>query len=213
MTDLAEPEIDTAYRPLPVHIEDFLNDLHNANKPANTIRAYRGDLAAFADHYDGNLKTMDVEPIRAFMTAISGQSPATRKRKRAAVSAFCRWAEIDDRLEVNPMGKVGTVTVPKRLPRPAPAKDITRVLDGICARRPRKDLSLAVLQDRVLFETAYVCGARADEVFGSPVPGRTSWDESKPQQPCLAAAASLANLVTGIYRCASHVQQHVIAFR
>jgi integrase/recombinase XerC/integrase/recombinase XerD len=36
----------------------------------------------------------------------------------------------------------------------------------ICSRRPRKDLPLDRLRDRVLFETAYVCGARAGEVCG-----------------------------------------------
>ncbi len=49
------------------------------------------------------------------------------------------------------MDRVDTITVPKRLPRPAPAADVRRVLDGICARRPRKD---------------YVCGARASEAGG-----------------------------------------------
>ncbi len=34
--------------PLARHIEDFLTDLANANKPRNTIRAYRGDLTGFA---------------------------------------------------------------------------------------------------------------------------------------------------------------------
>ena len=44
--------------------------------------------------------------------------------------------------------------------------DISRVLAVICSRRPRKDLPLDRLRDRVLFETAYVCGARAAEVCG-----------------------------------------------
>ncbi|WP_249645357.1 tyrosine-type recombinase/integrase [Nocardia sputi] len=62
------------------------------------------------------------------------------------------------------MDKVDTITVPKTLPRPAPAADIAKVLAAICARRPRKDVPVDVLRDRVLFETAYVCGARASEV-------------------------------------------------
>ena len=42
-----------AGHPLAPHIDDFLTDLANANKPRNTIRAYRGDLIAFAAHHDG----------------------------------------------------------------------------------------------------------------------------------------------------------------
>ncbi|WP_205825479.1 tyrosine-type recombinase/integrase [Microbispora catharanthi] len=52
------------------------------------------------------------------------------------------------------------------LPRPAAAADVAKVLAAICTRRPCKDLPLDRLRDRVLFETAYVCGARASEVCG-----------------------------------------------
>ncbi|MGF0320885.1 tyrosine-type recombinase/integrase [Nocardia fluminea] len=152
--------------PMEVHIDDFLTDLANANRPANTIRAYRGDLTGFAEYVDGDLAAMDVRPVRVFLSGIADQAPATRKRKRAAVSAFCRWAVRHERLAANPMDKVDTISVPKRLPRPAAAADVARVLDSICARRPRKDLPIDVLRDRVLFETLYVCGARAEEVCG-----------------------------------------------
>ncbi len=40
------------------------------------------------------------------------------------------------------------------------------MLGAICSRRPRKDVLLDRLRDRVLFETAYVCAARASEVCG-----------------------------------------------
>ena len=40
------------------------------------------------------------------------------------------------------------------------------MLNAICSRRPRKDVPVDVQRDRVLFETAYTCGARASEVCG-----------------------------------------------
>ena len=55
--------------------------------------------------------------------------------------------------------------VPRILPRPA-AAEVAAVLEAICSRRPRTDVPLGVLRDRVLFETACVCGARASEVCG-----------------------------------------------
>src|SRR5271165_403601 len=78
--------------PLARHIDDFLADLANANKPRNTIRAYRGDLIAFAAHYDGEVAGLTAAPVRAFLGEVAGQAPATRKRKRAAVGSFCKWA-------------------------------------------------------------------------------------------------------------------------
>ncbi|MBF6189102.1 tyrosine-type recombinase/integrase [Nocardia farcinica] len=155
---------DETTLPLAVHIEQFLTDLANANRPANTLRAYRGDLTGFAEHVDGGIDGVTVAAVRGFLSGIADLAPATRKRKRAAVAAFCRWAVRHDLLAANPMDKVDTITVPKTLPRPAPAADIAKVFAAICARRPRKDVALDVLRDRVLFETAYVCGARASEV-------------------------------------------------
>jgi integrase/recombinase XerC/integrase/recombinase XerD len=76
--------------PLARHIDDFLTDLANANKPRNTIRAYRGDLIAFAACHDGDIAGLSAAPVRAFLGEIAGQARATRKRKRAAVASFCR---------------------------------------------------------------------------------------------------------------------------
>jgi integrase/recombinase XerC/integrase/recombinase XerD len=98
--------------------------------------------------------------VRAYLAGIGGLAASTRKRKRAAVASFCKWAVCHDLLGANPMDKIDTVKVPKSLPRPAPVADIAKVLGAICSRRPRKDVPLDRLLDRVLFETAYVCGAR-----------------------------------------------------
>ena len=152
--------------PLARHIDDFLTDLANANKPRNTIRAYRGDLTAFAAHHDGEIGELTAAPVRAFLGEIAGQAPSTRKRKRAAVASFCKWAVRHELLDASPMDRIDAIEVPRTLPRPAAAADVAAVLDAICSRRPRKDVPVGVLRDRVLFETAYVCGARASEVCG-----------------------------------------------
>jgi len=152
--------------PLARRIDDFLTDLANANRPRNTIRAYRGDLTAFAAHHDGGIAGLTAAPIRAFLGEIAGQAPSTRKRKRAAVASFCKWAVRHELLDASPMDRIDAIEVPRTLPRPAAAGDVAAVLDGICSRRPRKDVPVDVLRDRVLFETAYVCGARASEVCG-----------------------------------------------
>ncbi|MEV6252768.1 hypothetical protein AB0L97_05855 [Nocardia sp. NPDC051911] len=39
-------DTDEVALPMAVHIEEFLTDLANANRPASTLRAYRGDLTA-----------------------------------------------------------------------------------------------------------------------------------------------------------------------
>ena len=54
--------------PLACHIDGFLTDLANANKPRNTIRAYRGDLTGFAAHHDGDLAGLTAAPVRAILS-------------------------------------------------------------------------------------------------------------------------------------------------
>jgi integrase/recombinase XerD len=152
--------------PLARALDEFLTDLRNGNASAHTIRAYRGDLLAFAAHHDGGPDTVTATPVRAYLAETAGLSPATRRRKRAAVASFCRWAVRHELLDATPMDRIDTVKVPRRLPRPAGAGDVARVLAAICTRRPRKDVPLDRLRDRVLFETIYVCGARAGEVCG-----------------------------------------------
>jgi integrase/recombinase XerD len=139
--------------PLARHIDDFLADLANANKPCNTIRAYRGDLTGFAAHHEGDVAGLTAAPVRAFLGEVAGQAPSTRKRKRAAVASFCQMGRPARALDASPMDRIDVIEAPRTLPRPA-AADVAAVLDAICSRRPRKDAPVEVLRDRVLFETA-----------------------------------------------------------
>src|SRR5277367_1427901 len=115
--------------PLARHIDDFLTDLANANKPRNTIRAYRGDLISFAAHHDGEIAGLSAAPVRAFLGEVAWQAPSTRKRKRAAVASFCKWAVRHELLEASPVDRIDAIEVPRTLPRPAAAGDVAAVLD------------------------------------------------------------------------------------
>ena len=75
--------------PLACHIGDFLADLANANKPRNTIRAYRGDLTGFAAHHDGEIGALTAALVRAFLAEIAGQRP------RSLDSPGRRWLTFD----------------------------------------------------------------------------------------------------------------------
>ncbi|GAA3263912.1 tyrosine-type recombinase/integrase [Nonomuraea helvata] len=152
--------------PLSRHLDDFLTDLANAGASVHTRRAYRGDLIAFAAHHGEEIAALTATPIRAYLAELADLSPASRKRKRAAIASFTKWAVRHDLLQANPVDRIDTVKVPKTLPRPASAADLVKAFAAICSRWPRKDVPLDRLRDRVLFETAYVCGARASEVCG-----------------------------------------------
>ena len=63
--------------PLARHIDDFLTDLANANKPRNTIRAYRGDLTAFAACHDGEAPGARRRRLLLSGTSTGRKRPAT----------------------------------------------------------------------------------------------------------------------------------------
>nr|WP_055502009.1 site-specific integrase [Nonomuraea pusilla] len=74
--------------PLAAHLNDFLTDLANAGRSTHTRRAYRGDLIAFAAHHGEEIGALPAAPVRAFLAELAGLSPASRRRKGAAVAAF-----------------------------------------------------------------------------------------------------------------------------
>src|SRR5712691_936521 len=71
--------------PLARHVGDFLTDLANASVSGHTLRAYRGDLAQFAAHHDGEIGTWT--PRRSGPT--SPASPAWLRRRASASGR--RW--------------------------------------------------------------------------------------------------------------------------
>src|SRR5262249_30819425 len=152
--------------PLARQIDDFLTDLANANSPRNTLRAYRGALIGFATHHDGDIGELTAAPVRAFLGEIAGQAPATRKRKRAAVASFCKWAVRHELLAASPMDRIDAIEVPRTLPRPAAAADVAAVLGAVCSRPPPQDVALRLPRGPGLVQAAYGCGAGASEVCG-----------------------------------------------
>jgi integrase/recombinase XerD len=105
--------------PLAQYIGDFLTDLANVGASGHTLRAYCGD------------------------PGLPGQtSPAWRHRRASASgrrwASFCRWAVRHDLLGANPMDKLGTIKVPRRLLRPAAAADVATVLAVICRAGPAR---------------------------------------------------------------------------
>ncbi|MEU6729334.1 hypothetical protein ABZ917_37005 [Nonomuraea wenchangensis] len=104
--------------PLARHLDDFLTDLANACASVHTRRACRGDLIVFAAHH-----REEIGVLTGADPGLPGRardlSPASRKRKRAAVASLAKWAVRHDLLATNPMDRIDTAKMPKSLPRPA----------------------------------------------------------------------------------------------
>ncbi len=144
-------------------IELLEEDLIRRDAAARTRRAYRMDLGQFARWAATHgLGPEDVGPkdVRRWIAHLSegDAAPATTARKLAALRALFGALREHGRIAQNPADLVSTPRRGSHLPRVLSASEAGRLLDSIPAGSPLE------LRDRALFELAYSCGLRAEEL-------------------------------------------------
>jgi len=138
-------------------------DLGRRDAALRTRRAYRVDVEGFA-RWAGKhgLSPSDVESkaVRRYVAHLSeqGAAPSTSARKLAALRALFASQREHGLIAQNPADLVSTPRRASRLPRVLSAPEAGRLLDGIPAGSPLE------IRDRALFELAYSCGLRAEEL-------------------------------------------------
>ncbi len=138
-------------------------DLHRRDAAERTRRAYRNDLGQFARWaVEQRLAPAEVGPktVRRYIARLSeqGAAPSTSARKLAALRALFASQREHGQISHNPADLVSTPRRGAHLPRVLSAHEAARLLDGIPVS---SDLEL---RDRALFELAYSCGLRAEEL-------------------------------------------------
>ena len=81
-----------AHSSLASSIADFLADLSRQGRSVHTLRAYRGDLAAFTRIFDGAPQQVTPRVLREYLATLAGKAPATRARHEASLASFLTWA-------------------------------------------------------------------------------------------------------------------------
>ncbi len=145
-------------------LELLTEDLCRRDAAPRTVRAYRADLHQFAAWADARgLHPADVGPrdVRAYIATLSERAltPSTSARKLAALRALFNSQREHGVIEQNPAELVSTPKRAHNLPRVLKAREAATLLDAIPARGPLE------LRDRAMFELAYACGLRAEEVI------------------------------------------------
>lgn len=130
---------------------------------ANSLEAYRRDLAAFGRHLDEEgLSVADVgreELVRWFgLRRSEGASPRSIARATSALRGFFRFLAAEKRVPADPTSGLENprrwTTLPKLLSR----EDVERLLEAPDVETPRG------LRDKALLELLYACGVRVSEV-------------------------------------------------
>lgn len=139
------------------------DDLRRRDAAPRTVRAYGADLEQFARWASARgLAPAGVGPkdVRAYVASLSERelAPSTSARKLAALRALFASQREHGEIAQNPAELVSTPRRARNLPRVLKAREAATLLDAIPARGPLQ------LRDRAMFELAYACGLRAEEV-------------------------------------------------
>jgi integrase/recombinase XerC/integrase/recombinase XerD len=155
-----EPEASAAWRAAMARFDD---DLRRQGAAEKTRRAYAADLRQFAAWAtSAGVDPVQVAPrvLRRYAAALSERraAPATVARKLAALRAFFRTLRERGELPANPADLLAAPKRAQRLPHVLKPEEVGALLDRIPASTPLE------LRDRALFELAYACGLRAEEL-------------------------------------------------
>jgi len=138
-------------------------DLLRRGRAERTRRAYRTDLEQFA-HWAAERglgpSEVDVRTVRRYVAHLTreGAAPSTSARKLAALRALFSSQREHALIAHSPAELVSTPRRAQRLPRILTAREAGALLDSIGPAGPLE------LRDRALFELAYSCGLRAEEI-------------------------------------------------
>jgi integrase/recombinase XerD len=151
---------------LPLAAEEFLSwPVVERGRSANTLAAYRRDLAAYMVWLDGDGRSLedvsepDIERYVAQLRS-EGRAPASVARALVSVRTLHRFLADEGRLAGDPAAFVAPPKVPQGLPKPLTEDEVRSLLGAIVGDEP------AVRRDRALLELLYGTGARISEACG-----------------------------------------------
>src|SRR3954468_17660230 len=141
----------------------FDRDLRRRGAAERTRRAYGADLgqlALWAGARNIAPEDVDYKTLRRYASHLSERKVAatTVARKLAATRQFFASLVEHGQMAANPADLLPLPKRPSPLPRALQAGEVSALLDRIPATTPLE------LRDRALFEIAYGCGLRAEEL-------------------------------------------------
>ncbi|MBJ7331953.1 MAG: tyrosine recombinase XerC [Solirubrobacteraceae bacterium] len=138
-------------------------DLRTRGAAAKTEQAYGSDLLALARW----CTAQGIEPeaatgrqLRRYAASLSegGLAPTSMARKLAAIRSLYRSLREHGVVPANPADLIAAPKKPASLPKVLTSDQMSALLDRIPASTPLE------LRDRAMFEVAYACGLRAEEI-------------------------------------------------
>jgi tyrosine recombinase XerD len=147
-------------------VESFFDWLRlERGRAANTIAAYRRDVAIYRDwlteaHLD--LETVTPTELEQYVHFLmgSGRSPASVARAVTTVRSLYRYGAAEGLLGADPAARLEPTALPAALPKALSEAEVERLLASPSTEDP------IGLRDRAMLEVLYGVGLRASELVG-----------------------------------------------
>jgi site-specific recombinase XerD len=138
-------------------------DLQRRGAAPRTREAYAFDTTHFAAWATGagfDPAAVDLRVLRRYAALLGERrlEPTSVARKLAALRSLFRTLGENGRVASNPVDLMPSPRRPRKLPRVLSPEEVAALLDRIPAATPLD------LRDRAIFELAYACGLRAEEL-------------------------------------------------
>jgi len=134
---------------------------------ANTLAAYRRDLAGASDRLDGRLVAASTGDLERLFARLGHLAPASLARCRSALRRFFGFLLAEGIRPDNPALALAAVRPGRPLPKSLSVDEVGRLLDLVTAEA-ETDPRPATLRLRALIELLYGSGLRASELVGLP---------------------------------------------
>jgi site-specific recombinase XerD len=163
MKNSATPSEDRVSAVWQEALELHQQDLQRRGAAKRTRTAYAFDTTHFAAWATGAgfaPAAVDLRALRRYAAVLGERrmEPASVARKLAALRSLFRTLREHGRIPHNPVDLMPTPRRGRKLPRVLTPDEVTELLDRIPAATPLD------LRDRAMFELAYACGLRAEEL-------------------------------------------------
>ena len=148
---------------LPLEAEEFLGWLvAERGRSANTVAAYRRDLAAYVGWLGRDLSTATAADLERYVGALraEGRAPASVARALVAVRSLHRFLAEEGGGTDDPGAAVEAPRVPRGLPKALSEDEVGQLLSVVTGTGPLDR------RDRAILEVLYGTGVRISELVG-----------------------------------------------
>ena len=182
------------------------------NLSANTIQAYKRDIAKLQSYYSGiQPDKLGKEEVRNFNYEI-GKKYATRSQARilSAVRSFFEFLTEEELIEANPTELISSPKLQTHLPDTLSQKEIDSIVEAIDLSDPHGE------RNRAIIETLYGCGLRVSELTDLKISDLFFEEDfirvtGKGNKQRLVPVASYTQKIINIYKDQVRVHQPVHA--